>query len=93
MYLNRQLASNGVKDVIATVFLHLVHLIHRHCGSRNAAHGHLITSEISSADLPLKLRQRDLLDLHVAAHLIGDTIFRLGLIERVSTALGECRQV
>ena len=93
MYPNRQLASYGVKPVIVTVFLHPVHLIDRHCWSRHAAQKHLITGEISSTDLPLKFPQRDVLDLRVAALLIGDTIFRFGLIERASTALGSCGRV
>ena len=49
--------------------------------------------EISSTDLPFKFRQRNVLDLHVAALLIGDTIFRFGLIERASTTLSACRGV
>ena len=57
MYSNRQLASNGVNPVIVTAFLHLVHLIDWHCGSRHVAQKHLITAEISFTDLPLKLRQ------------------------------------
>ena len=93
MYSDGQLASDGVKPVIVTAFLHLVHLIDRHCGSRYAAQKHLITGEISSTDVMFKLRQRDVLDLHVAALLISDTLFRFGLIERVSTALGACLRV
>ena len=55
VYSKRQLASNGVKPVIVTVFLPLVHLIDRHCGSRHAARKHLITGDISSTDLPCKV--------------------------------------
>ena len=93
MYPNRQLASNGVKPVIVTALLHAVHLIHRHYVSRHAAQNHLITSQISWTDLPFKCRKRDVLDFHVAALLIGDTIFLVGLIERVSITLGPCRLV
>ena len=50
--------GDSVKPVIVTAFLHLVHLIDRHCGSRHAAQKHLITGDISSTDLPLKFQQR-----------------------------------
>ena len=90
LYSNRQLASNGVKPVIVTAFLHLVHLIERQWGSRHASQKHLITGEIRWTTLLFKLRQRDVLDLHVAAILIGDTILGFGLIERTSTTLGAC---
>ena len=62
VYPNRQLASNGVKPVIVTVLLHVVHLIDRHCGSRHAAQKHLITGAISSTDLLFKLRAGDVLN-------------------------------
>ena len=67
MYWNTQLAWNRVKPVIVTVFLHLVQFINWHCGSSHGAQKHLITGGIKSTDLPFKRRQRDVLDLHVAA--------------------------
>ena len=54
---------------------------------------HLITGVISSTDLPFKFRQRDVLDLHLTALLIGENIFCFGLIERASTILGARRGV
>ena len=93
VYWNRQVGSNRVKPVTVTVFLHVVHSIDRHCRSRHAAEKHLITGEISSTDISFKLRQRDVLDFHVAALLIGDKVFRFELIECLSIALGACPQV
>ena len=88
VYSKRQLASTGVKSIIVTVLLHVLNLMDRHCGSRHAAQKNWFTGEISSPDLLFKLGQRDVLDFHVAALLIGDTIFRFGLI-----ALDACRRV
>ena len=93
VYSNRQLPSNGVNPVVVALILYVVHLIDRLCRSRHVAQKHSIAGEISSTDLRYILRQRDELDFHVAALLIGDTIFRFGLTECVSIAPGTCRQV
>ena len=93
MYPNRQLVSNGVNPVLVTALLHVAHLVDRQCWSRHAAQKHLITGEISSTDLSFKLWQRDVLHFHVAALVIDDAIFCLGLIECVSVALGTCLRV
>ena len=93
MYSNQQFASNGVKPVIVIACLHLTHLIDRHCGSRHAAQKHLIPREMSSTDLSFEFRQRNVLNLHIAALNIGDTIFRFGLIVHISIVLDVCRRV
>ena len=92
VYSNRRLASNLIKSSIVAVVLYALHLVERHCGSRHAAQKYLVTSGIGSTDLLFKLRQRDALDFHVAALLIGDTIFRVEIIEGVGSILGMCRR-
>ena len=92
VYSNWQLASNVVNSIIVVLILHVVHLVDRHCWSRQAAQEYLITSEIGSTDLPLKLRQRDVLNFHVAALLMGDTILCVEIIEGVGIILGMCQR-
>ena len=82
-----------MKPVIVIAGLHFVHLIDQPCGSRHAATKYLIPREISSTDLSFEFRQRNVLNLHIAALLIGDTIFRFGLIVHVSIVLDVCRRV
>ena len=79
--------------MIAEHILHVVHWSDRHCRSSHAAQKCLNTGEISSPRLPVKLEQRDVLDFYVTALLIGDNIFRFGLIECVSIAFGTSRRV
>ena len=91
VYSNRQVALNYVKSVTVALVLHIVPLIDRYCRSRHAEQTHLITSQISSTGLLLKLWQRHVLDFPVAAVLIGDTIFLAKMIECVGIIVGMCR--
>ena len=55
VYLNTKFASNWVKSVMVPLILHIVHLIDQHYRSSHAAQAHLISNDINSTDLRLKV--------------------------------------